>query len=77
MTLFETILAQEDPWEYIYEAINGTHGVEARDVLTEIFQSEHVLTEMYNQVCIDYHLHPDDDFEKIFDRMIEQIEEDV
>lgn len=67
MTLFETILAQEDPWEYIYEAINGTHGVEARDVLTE----------MYNQVSIDYGYHPDDDFEKIFYRMVEQIEQDA
>jgi hypothetical protein len=32
------------------------------------------LTDLYNQVAIDYHLHPDDDFEKIFDYMVHLME---
>lgn len=58
------ILAQDDPFDYIYEGISGYHGVELRDFLTE----------MYNDVVIDYRLHPDDDFEKIIDHMVHLME---
>ncbi len=66
-SLNQMILAQEDPFEYIYEGISGTHGIELRDYLTE----------MYSQVSIDGRLHPDDDFEMIIARMILQMEEDA
>jgi hypothetical protein len=62
--LFEYIVAQDDPFEFVYEGISGTHGVETQTVLTEL----------YNDICIDQYLHPDDDFEKIIDRMINYME---
>lgn len=62
--LYEYILAQDDPFDFIYEGISGAHGVEAQKTLTE----------MYNDISIDCGLHPDDDFEKIIERMIEQME---
>lgn len=63
--LNEMILAQDDPFEFIYDGISFNHGKEIYDYLIE----------MYNQVVIDYRLHPDDDFEKIIERMIEIMEE--
>lgn len=60
------ILGLDDPFEYIYEGISGTHGVEVRDYLTA----------MYSDVSIDFRLHPDDDFEKIIDIMLDNIEAD-
>lgn len=62
--LYEYILAQDDPFDFIYEGISGAHGVEAQKTLTE----------MYSDISIDCGLHPDDDFEKIIERMIEQME---
>lgn len=62
--LYEYILNQEDPFEFVYEAISGTHGMEFMNSMTE----------MYSEVSIDYHLHPDDDFERIIEIMIEQME---
>lgn len=64
MNVVPYILAQDDPFEFIYEGISGTHGVELRDFLTEF----------YNDVAIDYRLHPDDDFEKIIDHMVHIME---
>ncbi len=61
------ILGLDDAFEYIYEGISGTHGVEVRDYLTT----------MYSEVAIDYRLHPDDDFERIIEIMIDQMENDV
>lgn len=58
--LNEMILAQDDPFEFVYEGISGTHGPELMDYLTEL----------YSQVVIDYGYHPDDDFEQIIDKMI-------
>lgn len=59
------ILAQDDPFDFVYESISGTHGVELRDYLQD----------MYNDVVIDYGLHPDDDFEKIIERVVELLED--
>lgn len=59
--LFDYILAQDDPFEFIYEALSGMHGVETRDILQEL----------YNDVFIDRGVHPDDDFETIIEFMIE------
>lgn len=64
VSLNEHILSQEDPFEFIYEGISGTHGPELMDYLTE----------MYYQIAIDDNLHPDDDFEKIISNIIEIIE---
>jgi hypothetical protein len=58
-------MSQADPFEFVYEGISGTHGVE---IMT-------FLTEMYSDIAVDYRLHPDDDFEKIIDYMLDQIEQ--
>jgi len=65
--LFEYILAQDDPFDFIYEALGGTHGVETMNNCTE----------MYSDISADYMLHPDDDFERIIEIMVEQMEDDV
>jgi hypothetical protein len=63
--LFEYILAQDDPFDFIYEALSGTHGVETMKTCTE----------MYGDISIDYRLHPDDDFERIIEIMVGIMEE--
>jgi hypothetical protein len=65
MNLHNHIAGLDDPFDYVYEGISGTHGVEIRDYLTA----------MYSEVAIDHHLHPDDDFEKIIDYMLDILEE--
>jgi len=62
--IFEYVLAQDDPFDFIYEALGGTHGVETMELVTDL----------YNDISADYMLHPDDDFEKIIERMIEYME---
>jgi hypothetical protein len=32
--LYEYILAQDDPFDFIYEALSGTHGVETMNTCT-------------------------------------------
>ena len=58
------ILNHDDPFEYIYEGISGTHGVMIREYLADL----------YSQVVIDTRLHPDDDFEMIIERMLDNME---
>ena len=58
------ILNHDDPFEYIYEGISGTHGVMIREYLADL----------YSQVVIDTRLHPDDDFETIIERMLDNME---
>jgi hypothetical protein len=65
--LYEYILAQDDPYDFIYEALGGTHGVETMKTCTE----------MYYDISADYRLHPDDDFERIIEIMVDQMDEDV
>lgn len=67
ISMNEHILNQDDPFEFVYEGISGTHGPELMNYLNE----------MYSQVVIDYGYHPDDDFEKIIEGMLERIETDV
>lgn len=62
--LFEYIIAQEDPFDFIYEALGGTHGPEAMQICSD----------MYYDISADYMLHPDDDFEKIISIMVDQME---
>lgn len=62
--LNQYIVNQDDPYMYVYEGLSGTHGVELRDYLTEL----------YSDVVIDSGYHPDDDFEQIIERMLDLIE---
>jgi len=57
-----------DPFEMIYDAISGNYGDEIRDAMQE----------MYDDVVNDngYRLHPDDDFEKIIEIVVDQLVDD-
>jgi hypothetical protein len=55
-----------DPFEMIYDAISGNYGDEIRDAMQE----------MYDDVVIDFGLHPDDDFEKIIEIVVDQLVDD-
>ena len=63
--LYDYVLAQDDPFEFIYEAISGTHGVEMRDRMLEL----------YSDVAVDFGYHPDDGFEEIIGKMIQIMED--
>ena len=65
MNLYNYILSLDDPFEYVYEGISGIHGAEIQEQLTE----------MYGEAAIDTRLHPDDDFETIILRMLDNMEE--
>lgn len=60
--------SSNDPFEMIYNAIAGDYGEEIRNAFQE----------MYDDVVNDsgYRLHPDDDFEKIIDTMVDQLVSD-
>jgi hypothetical protein len=57
-----------DPFEMIYDAISGNYGDEIREAMQE----------MYDDVVNDsgYRLHPDDDFEKIIEIVVDQLVDD-
>lgn len=57
-----------DPFEMIYDAISGNYGDEIRNAMQE----------MYDDVVNDsgYRLHPDDDFEKIIEIVVDQLVDD-
>ena len=57
-----------DPFEMIYDAISGNYGDEIRKAIQE----------MYDDVVNDsgYRLHPDDDFEKIIEIVVDQLVDD-
>lgn len=65
---FKTKVADsDDAFEMIYDAISGDYGEEIRTAIQE----------MYDDVVIDSQgrLHPDDDFEQIIERVVDQISE--
>jgi hypothetical protein len=64
VNLFEYILAQDDPFSFIYDGISGAYGAETQAVLNDL----------YSDISVDFFMHPDDDFEKIIERMIEYME---
>jgi hypothetical protein len=66
--IFAKIVKSDDPFQTVYDGISGHFGEEARKKLQAI----------YDDVVIDNHgiLHPDDDFEKIIDIMLDHIEAD-
>lgn len=60
--------SSSDPFEMIYDAISGNYGDEIRKAIQE----------MYDDVVNDsgYRLHPDDDFEKIIEIVVDQLVDD-
>jgi hypothetical protein len=59
-------VAQAGDYDMLYDAQMGKYGPEI----------EKVVQEMYDDVTSDTGLHPDDDFEQIYDRMLDNIEAD-
>ena len=58
--------AEEEGFDMLYDANSGKYG-------DAIFKA---VGDMYNDVAVDNGYHPDDDFEKIYDRMLDNIEAD-
>ncbi len=59
-------VAQEGDYDMLYDAQMGKYGKEI----------EKAVQDMYDDVSQDSRLHPDDDFEEIYDRMLDNIESD-
>jgi hypothetical protein len=59
------VAASENAFEMIYDAISGNYGDEIREAMQE----------MYDDISIDRGLHPDDDFEKIIEIVVDQLED--
>jgi hypothetical protein len=60
------ISTSDDPFELVYDAISGKHGETIRAAMQD----------MYDDVVIDFRLHPDDDFEKVIDKMLDYLDAD-
>jgi hypothetical protein len=60
------ISTSDDPFDLVYDAISGKHGETIRAAMQE----------MYDDIVIDFRLHPDDDFEKIIDKMLDYLDAD-
>jgi len=52
-----------DAFDYIYECISGNHGLELAAYVADL----------YNDVMMETGLHPDDDFEKIVDCILDDL----
>ena len=63
--LFEQFI-EDEAFDMLYDAHVGKHGPEI----------ERAVADMYNDISVDYGLHPDDDFEDIYERMIDNIVDD-
>ena len=61
------ISTSDDPFELVYDAISGNYGETIRAAMQD----------MYDDVVIDFRLHPDDDFEKIIDKMLDYLDADA
>jgi hypothetical protein len=61
------ISTSDDPFELVYDAISGKHGETIRAAMQD----------MYDDIVIDFRLHPDDDFEKIIDKMLDYLDADA
>jgi hypothetical protein len=59
-------VAQEGDYDMLYDAQMGKYGKEI----------ERAVQDMYDNVSINSRMHPDDDFEEIYDRMLDMIEDD-
>jgi hypothetical protein len=60
------ISTSDDPFELVYDAISGNHGETIRAAMQE----------MYDDIVIDFGLHPDDDFEQVIDKMLDYMDAD-
>ncbi len=60
------ISTSDDPFDLVYDAISGKHGESIRAAMQE----------MYDDIVIDFRLHPDDDFEKVIDKMLDYLDAD-
>ncbi len=60
------ISTSDDPFELVYDAISGKHGESIRTAMQD----------MYDDIVIDFRLHPDDDFEPIIDKMLDYLDAD-
>jgi len=63
--LHARIMSADDPGDAIYKMLLGDS------------PEEKYIQDMYNDTSIEYGLHPDDDFEDIIDRMLDEIEGDM
>lgn len=64
--IFSKIAASgDDGYDMIYDGLVGKFGEEARTALQD----------MYDEIAVNSRLHPDDDFEEIQSRMLDQIEQ--
>jgi hypothetical protein len=61
------ISTSDDPFDLVYDAISGKHGETIRAAMQD----------MYDDIVIDFGLHPDDDFEKIIDKMLDYLDADA
>ena len=61
------VSTSEDPFDLVYDAISGKHGETIRAAMQE----------MYDDIVIDFRLHPDDDFEPIIDKMLDYLDADA
>jgi hypothetical protein len=61
------VSTSDDPFELVYDAISGKHGETIRAAMQD----------MYDDIVIDFRLHPDDDFEKIIDKMLDYLDADA
>ena len=60
------ISTSDDPFDLVYDAISGKHGETIRVAMQD----------MYDDIVIDFGLHPDDDFEKVIDKMLDYLDAD-
>ena len=60
------ISTSDDPFDLVYDAISGKHGETIRAAMQD----------MYDDIVIDFGLHPDDDFEKVIDKMLDYLDAD-
>jgi hypothetical protein len=61
MTLFEFTAAHEAPHEFIEECLANKQGKDEYETMLDL----------YNEISFWEALHPDDDFEKIVDKMVD------
>jgi hypothetical protein len=60
------VSTSDDPFEMIYNAVAGDYGETIRVAMQDI----------YDDIVIDFRLHPDDDFEKVIDKMLDYLDAD-
>ena len=56
----------DEAFDMLYDAHGGKYGPEI----------ERAVADMYNEISVDHGLHPDDDFEDIYERMVDEIVDD-